>query len=168
MTALPLAEWRDFYVMIGTAAGAIVGATFIVATLASEVEQRSVGMRGFITPIAVYQGSVLVGSAILMVPTLTPGAFVILLGSGGIAGAIYGVIVATRIWRLRLDLDDRIFYVFLPILSYLAISASALMVLRNGLPSLEMLAAALVILLVIGMRNAWDMATFMIMRNREQ
>ena len=30
------------------------------------------------------------------------------------------------------------------------------------------LAVALVVILIVGMRNAWDMATFMIMRNREQ
>ena len=71
MTALPLTEWRDFYVMIGTAAGVIVGATFIVATLAAQTEKRELGMRGFITPTAVHLGSVLVGSALLAVPTLT-------------------------------------------------------------------------------------------------
>ena len=42
MATLPLAEWRDFYVTIGTASGAIVGASFIVATLASELKERTV------------------------------------------------------------------------------------------------------------------------------
>ncbi|MGD0867469.1 MAG: hypothetical protein ABSA49_18155, partial [Rhizomicrobium sp.] len=72
MTAWPLAEWRDFYVMVGTAAGVIVGATFIVASLAQGLEKRELGMRGFITPTAVHLGSVLLGSALLAVPTLTP------------------------------------------------------------------------------------------------
>ena len=83
MVGLPLSEWRDFYVTIGTASGAIVGASFIVATLASELKERTVGLRGFITPTAVYLGSVLVGSAILTVPTLTPVALAVLLGVGG-------------------------------------------------------------------------------------
>jgi hypothetical protein len=38
MTVLPLADWRDFYVTIGTASGAIVGASFIVATLATNLK----------------------------------------------------------------------------------------------------------------------------------
>ena len=57
-----LIEWRDFYVMIGTASGAIVGAAFIVATLTARQKERTLGMKGFITPTAVHLGSVLVGS----------------------------------------------------------------------------------------------------------
>lgn len=166
MSVLPLAQWRDFYVMIGTASGAVVGATFVVATLASNVEQRAVGMRGFITPTAVHLGSVLLGSAVLCVPTLTPLALTILLAAGGSAGAIYGVVVGTRIWHLELDLSDRAFYVILPILCYVGVTAAALMVRQAGTFTFEMLATALVLLFVIGMRNAWDMANFMITRDR--
>lgn len=50
MARMPLSDWRDFYVTIGTASGAIVGASFIVATLASGLKERIVGLRGFITP----------------------------------------------------------------------------------------------------------------------
>ena len=41
-----LIQWRDFYVMIGTASGAMIGATFIVATLTANLEKRTLGMRG--------------------------------------------------------------------------------------------------------------------------
>jgi len=168
MAALPLTEWRDFYVTIGTASGAIVGATFIVATLASELKERTVGLRGFITPSAVYLGSVLVGSAILTAPTLSPLALAVLLGTGGTAGAVYGVIVATRVWAMNLDLADRACYVVLPILAYIAIAAAALLERWAVSWTFDTLAVALVVILIVGMRNAWDMATFMIMRNREQ
>ncbi len=167
MTELPLDKWRDFYVMIGTAAGVIVGATFIVATLTAGIEDKMLGLRGFITPVAVHLGSVLIGCAILVVPTLTPGAFAVLLGVGGIAGAGYSLIVARRIWKMRLDLDDRIFYGVLPIFTYAAMTAAAVMAFTPGKPVLEMLAAALVVLLVLGMRNSWDMATFMITRQKQ-
>ena len=65
MMTSPISEWRDFYEMIGTASGVIVGATFVVASLASGLKEGSLGMRGFISPTAVYLGSVLVSSAIL-------------------------------------------------------------------------------------------------------
>jgi len=159
-----LAEWRDFYVMIGTASGAIVGAAFIVVTLVSNLEKRSLGMKGFITPIAVHLGSVLVGSAILTVPTLTRVSLAILLGTGGIGGALYSIIAATRIWHMRLDADDRIFYIVLPILAYAAMATAAFMALTQSEPTFETLAVALVALLVIGMRNAWDMASFVVMQ----
>jgi hypothetical protein len=166
MTAL--VQWRDFYVMIGTASGVIVGATFIVATLASGLEQRAMGMRGFITPTAVHLGSVLLGSAILCVPDLTPLGLAILLGAGGLAGAVYAVVVAARIWRMNLDLSDRSFYAILPVLAYGAMAAAALAALMAWRAALEILAVSLVALLVIGMRNAWDMANFMITRNRSE
>jgi hypothetical protein len=167
MTALPLADWRDFYVMIGTASGAIVGATFIVATLAAGLKERTLGLRGFITPNAVHLGSVLVGSAILSAPRLTPVALAILLGAGGLAGAAYGVVVATRIWSMKLDLADRACYVLLPILAYVAMAAAAMMESWAAERALQTLAVSLVTLLIVGMRNTWDMATFMITRDRD-
>jgi len=168
MANLPLSDWRDFYVTIGTASGAIVGASFIVATLASELKERTLGLRGFITPTAVYLGSVLVGSAILTAPTLTPAALALLLGVGGTGGAVYAVIVATRVWKMNLDLADRAFYVVVPILAYTAIAVAAFLESWAVAWTFDTLAAALVVILIVGMRNAWDMATFMIMRNREQ
>jgi hypothetical protein len=159
-----LAEWRDFYVMIGTASGAIVGASFIVATLTANLEKRSLGMRGFITPTTVHLSSVLVGAAILMVPTLTRVSLAVLLGAGGIGGILYSLTAASRIWHLTLDIDDRVFYIVLPIVAYAAIATASLMCLGGGETSFETLAVALVALLVIGLRNAWDMATFVIMQ----
>jgi len=168
MPELPLTEWRDFYVMIGTAAGVLVGATFIVATLASDMKDRGrLGMRGFITPTAVHLGSVLIGSAILAVPTLTLLSLAIVLGFGGLAGAAYSIVVASRIWHMKLDHDDRAFYVLLPILAYAAMAFAAATARAAPERTLEILAFSLIALLIIGMRNAWDMTNFMITRDRE-
>ncbi len=163
MTAPALQEWRDFYVMIGTASGAIVGATFVVATLASGIEKKVIGMKGFITPTTVHLGSVLVGSAILTVPTLNALVLAILLGVGALAGVVYGVIVWTRITKLDIDLIDRFWYGVLPIASYGLLGVAAGLVFAGIGPVLEVIAAAVVLLLIAGMRNAWDMATFMVM-----
>jgi hypothetical protein len=163
MTLPALQEWRDFYVMIGTASGAIVGATFVVATLAGNIEKRKIGLRGFITPTTVHLGSVLVGSAILTVPTLSALVLAILLGAGALAGMVYGVIVYRRITTLKIDLIDRCWYGILPILSYLLLGTSAWLAFARTGPALELIALAVVLLLIAGMRNAWDMATFMIM-----
>ncbi len=167
MNELPLAAWRDFYAMIGAAAGALMGATFIVATLAANAPNKTLGLKGFISPTAVHLGSVLVGCAILDVPTLTPMMLAALLGSGGVAGAIYSVIVATRIWHMKLDRDDRAFYAVIPVFIYLAMAFAATRALWSLTETLEILAAALVVLLIVGMRNAWDMTSFMVSRERE-
>ena len=167
MPVLPLSEWRDFYVTIGTASGAIAGASFVVATLALDLkEKRATGLRGFVTPTAVHLGSVLVGSAILTVPTLNAVSLAILLGAGGIGGVAYGIVVAARIWHMQLDLADRLCYVIVPILAYAAIAAAAFIESWAVTLALDTLAVSLVTILIIGMRNAWDMATFMITRDR--
>ncbi len=151
--------------MIGTAAGALVGATFIVASLASDMgEKRTTGMKGFISPTTVHLSSVLIGSAVLAIPTLTPRALELLIGIGGLGGVIYGLIVVRRIWHLKLDAADWCFYALLPLAAYLAMAAAAVMEGRKSDLALEILAASFVALLAIGLRNAWDMATFMIMR----
>jgi len=162
-----LEEWRDFYVLAGTAAGAILGATFIVVTLTAEVKERRLGLRGFISPTAVHLGSVVVGSAILAAPTLTRMLLALLLGIGGLAGASYSVIVARRIWHINLAIEDRLSYALLPILVYLTMATAALMVSWDVEVTLNILAVTIIVMLVIGIRNAWDMATFMISRDKD-
>jgi hypothetical protein len=89
-----------------------------------------------------------------------------LLGIGGFAGSIYSIVVASRIRKMNLDLADRCCYAILPILAYLAVTATAVWAAWDIEVALEVLAASFVLLLIIGMRNAWDMATFMISRDR--
>jgi hypothetical protein len=149
MAPLPLEAWRDFHVMIATASGAIVGATFVVASLASGMKERTVGIRGFISPTAVHLGSVLIGSAIMAVPGITALAIALLLGLGGLAGTIYGLTVVARIWSLDLDLADRTFYACLPLAAYaMMLGAAVMLVLRIDSP-LHVLAASLVLLLIV-------------------
>ncbi|MGA9796906.1 MAG: hypothetical protein WBQ17_15390 [Rhizomicrobium sp.] len=170
MIANPVVEWRDFYVMIGTAAGVIVGATFVVATLAGGIEKRAIGLRGFITPNAVHLGVVLVGSAILAAPNIPSQFFDVVFGLGGWAGIVYCLVVVKRIWRMPLDFPDICFYIALPILSYAAFVAAAWWDWKygDGAVPLRTLACAFVTLLIVGMRNSWDMATFMLLRGPGQ
>jgi hypothetical protein len=163
MTGLHLEPWHDFYVMVGTSAGALAGATFVVATLAGNMEKRVIGIRGFITPATVHLASVLIGSAILMVPALTPLFLALSLGIGGLAGVIYGIVVYLRITQLRIDMVDRFWYGIFPVLIYGTLGAAAWLALSDAEPCLDVMAVALIALLVVGMRNAWDMATFMIL-----
>jgi hypothetical protein len=164
MADLHLESWRDFYVMVGTASGAIVGATFVVATLAGNMERREFGMHGFISPTAVHLGTVLIVSALLCIPTLTPFALAIVLGAGALAGAVYALIVMRRIGSHALALEDRVFYAILPLLCYMALGFAAWCAwASDSAHCLNVLAGALIVLLIAGMRNAWDMATFMVL-----
>ncbi|HUJ46867.1 MAG TPA: hypothetical protein VLV55_07015 [Rhizomicrobium sp.] len=164
MTAFTLEPWRDFYVMIGTASGALIGASFIVVTLSANLASRAVGIRGFISPTAGHLGTVLIGSAILAIPGISGWAVAILLGLGGLVGAIYCSIVARRIWAMKLLIEDRLWYVLMPLAAYVIMFAAAVMIVLRIDSPLYVLAASLIVLLIAGMRNAWDMASFMILR----
>ena len=160
-------EWRDFYVTVGTASGAIVGAAFVVASLTANQEKRELGIRGFITPTAVHLAGVMVGSAVMIVPSPTVLFLSLFFGLGGLAGIAYGGVVLGRIRGLTLDWEDRFWYLTAAPLSYALMIASAWAMWAGKDFALALLAVSLIALLVTGMRNLWDMATFMILSMRE-
>ncbi|HEX2594132.1 MAG TPA: hypothetical protein VHL34_21705 [Rhizomicrobium sp.] len=160
---LPLEAWHDFYLTIGAGAAAVLGATFVVATLSANIPQRTIGLKGFITPTAVHLGSVLVGSVILLMPTLDIVQATLIFLIGGVAGAIYCVVIWTRIHPMNIDLIDRFWYAAFPTLCYAALAAGGILVWRADDFAFELFGLAFVALTITGVRNAWDMATFMVM-----
>lgn len=162
MAELPLEAWHDFYLSTGATAAAILGATFIVATLTANVEKRDVGLKGFITPTAVHLGSVLVMSAILMMPSLKAFEMIAVFFVGGIAGLIYAFIIWRRVFAMGVDTIDRFWYALMPVVCYGALTVAAILVWREIDFAYELIGFATIALMVIGIRNAWDMATFLI------
>jgi len=164
MASSALSEWRDFYVTIGTASGAIVGAAFVVASLTANQEKRELGINGFITPTAVHLAGVLIGCAVLIVPSPSVLFLAAFFGVGGLAGIVYGsVIIGFRVKGLKLELGDRFWYLLAPPLAYAVMTVAAWAIWSGAPYALSLLAVSLIALLVIGMRNLWDMATFMIL-----
>ncbi|HXW27613.1 MAG TPA: hypothetical protein VEK73_22890, partial [Xanthobacteraceae bacterium] len=92
----------------------------------------------------------------------------LLLTAGGIAGLVY----AGRVWvevvirrSFKVDLVDRLFYATIPLVGYLLVLASGVLLLLRTQWSSDVTAAALVVLLFAGIRNAWDMTTWIMMRS---
>jgi hypothetical protein len=65
-----LAGWGSFYVIVGTAAGALIGLQFVVMTLLAQrpPERLSEGGPTFLTPTIVHFSCTLMLSAILQAP----------------------------------------------------------------------------------------------------
>src|SRR5690242_11931378 len=86
-----LIGWANFYVIIGSAAGALIGLTFVAITLVNQAQLPGSrhGIDAFNTPTVVHFGAVLFTAALLSAPwpSLTPPAFI--LGVGGVAGVFY-------------------------------------------------------------------------------
>jgi hypothetical protein len=104
---------------------------------------------------------------LLTIPTHTWHTLGTLLGAGALAGSIYsgGLVVQMIIRRrFKVDLSDRLFYAFLPLVGYvLALIAAALLFTQHPL-SAEMIAAAVLILLLAAIRNAWDMMVWIVIK----
>jgi hypothetical protein len=162
----PLSAWANFYVVIGTSAGALTGLTFVVITLVAGRPQRggSWGLGAFTTPTLVHFGVALLVCASLSAPwpALAPAA--LLLGLTGLGGAAYAAVVVRRL-RLRDGYDpvpeDWLWYGVLPLVAYATLVGAALLLPGRPTPALFGVGAALVLLVFVGIHNAWDVVTYL-------
>lgn len=160
-----LEGWHDFYVIMGSAAAGLTGLMFVVVTLGPRVisGRGSSGVRGFVTPTVVFFTTVLIISAVMATPALSLKLLRAIFFVGGVGGLIYLVwIRGHKQWReSQLDRLDWCWYIGLPFLSYLLIVANAIVMGVNMKVGLAMLGGTVILLLVIGIRNAWDLVLWM-------
>ncbi len=166
-----LHDWRDFYLLVGTASATLLGLMFVAASIgASLFNEKYIGpLRAFITPTVVHFASPLFASIILTIPDHSPRSLAGFLGLGGLAGLVYcGRVLALIVQRFAstLDWEDRIFYALAPAFGYLLLLAATGVALA-GQPATaaKLIAAAFMILLAAALRNAWDMMVWLSIRS---
>ncbi len=131
-----LAAWDSFFVIVGSAAGALIGLQFVVMTLIAARHLR-VAEAGavFATPTIVHFSSALLLSALLRAPWATiilPAALWGLIGFGGVA---YGLLVARRMRAEAVyapEFEDWLFHVLLPLAAHAIFAVSALAALYHS------------------------------------
>jgi hypothetical protein len=163
-----LGGWEDFYLIVGSAAAALTGLQFVVITLVSEAQSRSTStgaLGAFATPTIVHFCAALFVSVVMCAPwpRLPEPAFVI--GAGGSLGLIYtGVVVlrATRQTAYHMVAEDWIWHVTLPLIAYGMQLVAGFVLLRATMVASFTIAASSLLLVYIGIHNAWDTSTFMI------
>jgi|SRR5215467_526547 len=160
-----LVEWESFYVIVGSAAGALIGLQFVVLTLIAEKPHLASPEAGaaFATPTIVHFSSALLLSAVLRVPWHSIGAFAIVWAIVGVAGIAYGVVVARRMRRqdaYQPVLEDWLFHPVLPVAAYALLAVSALAASSHEREALFGVATAVLLLLFIGIHNAWDAVAY--------
>jgi hypothetical protein len=172
MTAL--SGWVNFYVIVGSSAGALIGLQFVVMTLIANMPiNQSDAQAGdaFSTPSVVHFGVVLLLSAVACAPWDGMAALAILWGIAGFSGVVYVVLVARRL-RLQTAyqavFEDRLFHVFLPFTAYAMLAASACAAYFHPRPALFLVGAAALLLLFIGIHNAWDIIRYHVFVKRRE
>ena len=161
----PLTAWDNFYVIMGSSAGALTGLTFVVITLVTRVRQRSTGwaIGAFTTPTVVHFGAVLLVCAILSAPWPALSLAALLLGLCGLGGVAYGAIVVRRMRRqitYQPVPEDWLWFVVLPLAAYTALIVAAILLPGRPAPVLFGIGAVMVLLLFVSIHNAWDMVTY--------
>lgn len=160
-----LAAWDSFYVIVGSAAGALIGLQFVVVTLIADRPRLRVAEAGdaFATPTIVHLGAALLLSAVLRAPWQTIFPAAVLWGLVGLAGAPYALLVGRRMCRqavYRPEFEDWLFHLLLPLAAYAVLALSALAAPFKGREVLFGVGASALLLLFIGIHNTWDGVTY--------
>ena len=163
-------EWESFYVIVGAAAGALIGVQFVVMTLIAENPPPRVHEAGpaFATPTIVHFSAALLLSALVRIPWEGIAAVAALWGFVGLSGIVYSLIVARRMRRQTSyppDLEDWLFFFLVPLAGYALLLISAPFAISHAHDALLGVAAAALLLLFIGIHNAWDAIAYHVFVN---
>ncbi|MEO8971198.1 MAG: hypothetical protein ABI406_06310 [Ktedonobacteraceae bacterium] len=166
--AVPLlTSWQNFYVIIGSSAGALIGLMFVVITLiaGTQLRRSSEPIAAFSAPNVVHFCVALLVAAIINAPWQMLWNAGLLLGLCGLGGVTYVVIVVRRVRRQSAYvpvLEDWLWHTVFPLVSYIALVVSAILLSDNTAPALFITGAATLLLLFIGIHNAWDTVTYVV------
>jgi len=161
----PLSAWQNFYYITGSAGAALTGLQFVVIALVAEVRPRS-SMReiaAFGTPTIVHFCAVLLISAILSAPWQGLSSVQLILVACAVVGFIYALIIIKRARRqmnYKPVWEDWLWYSILPLLAYTLLLLAGVLVRAYPQKALFIVAAVALLLLFIGIHNAWDSVTY--------
>jgi hypothetical protein len=168
---LRLEQWANFYVITSAAAATLLGLLFVVITLAAERGRSDTPDRAFasrnrggiaikiyLTPAVIYFSSVLLMSALLTFPDQTRLTAVICICLEGVAGLGYCGSLAIRRGASYEQRSDLLPYVVLPFAAYAFMVAGGLLLLPGFQIGLDLVAAGMLVLLGMAIRNSWAIA----------
>ena len=178
-----LQPWQNFYMLLGGASATLVGLMFIAISLSSarrrpaERHELERAFNAFMSPTFIHFVYVLVTAVVVFVPTLDAavlGGLLLLVGIGSIGNVARNLRYMRERYRASaLDRSDLAWYGLLPALAYILYLDAGIGLLRSaaGVPSrghaLDALAAGAILLLVIGVRNAWDLMVYLVLLGTE-
>ncbi len=163
-----LSNWQNFYMLMGTAAATLTGLMFVVTTLIAGIDAHlstlNAAVSAFNTPTVVHFGAVLLLAGVLSAPWPTFSSLSLLLGLLGLGMAFYSILVLRRMRRVphyQSTLEDWLWYMALPLLANVLLIVAAFVLPKNPSPALYLVGLTMMLLLLVGIRNAWDMVTFL-------
>lgn len=170
----PLDGWQNFYVIVGSSAGALIGLQFVVITLIANMPtapNQALAGDAFATPTIVHFCVVLLLAGVQCAPWHTVGSAATVWGVLGVIGMAYEVVVARRMRAQTAYspvFEDWCFHALLPFAAYATMVVSAFVARSNAGVALFVTAAVALALLFIGIHNAWDAVTYHVFSKRQR
>ncbi len=162
--------WENFYIITGSSAAALTGLVFIVVTLSagqrrlSDQATRGEGTSIFSSPTVVHFCAAFFTAGVFSAPwhaLVIPGALVGIMGTFGVAYTINTGIRARRLTSYQADASDWIWFIILPMLAYIIVAISGFSLALIPSTAAFALAGANLLLIFIGIHNAWDVVTYL-------
>jgi hypothetical protein len=161
--------WGEFFLMVGSAAAVLIGLIFVVVTLMNDKPRSTVltGSEFYMGPIVLNMSLVLVLSAAALVPHIAPREYAVIAA----ICAIWGLWRAVHSWiginklsqsgSIEVHWTDRWYYGAVPMAIFLALAAVATGIWLDAWWGRAGVAATITAQLVIGIRNEWDLVTWL-------
>jgi hypothetical protein len=166
-SASALTGWSNFYVIVGSSGGALIGLQFVVMTLIADRGHHTSAdaLGAFGTPTVVHLAGALMIAAIMSAPWPSLYFASIAIMVCGLIGLAYGAVVIRRAHRqttYQPVWQDWLWYTLLPCSAYTALTLTAAVLRSKTQVGLFVIAAAALGLLLIGIHNAWDTVTHLV------
>jgi len=168
-----LARWANFYVIVGSSAGALTGLQFVVVALIAQsggaTSRREI--RAFGTPTVIHFCAALVISVVMNIPWLAVLHLAACLGALATIGLLYSLTVirhARKTTGYRPDAEDWFWYAGLPVLAFAILGVAAILACSRACWSLFLIAAISVLFLFMGIRNSWDTVTYVALKRAQR
>jgi hypothetical protein len=161
----PFAAWESFYVIVGSSGAALTGLQFVAVALTTELRRRRTTetFDAFATPTIVHFCAALLISSILSAPWHALSSAAIPIAIAGAGGLVYSALVARRVrvqTQYAMVFEDWLFHTALPFLAYATVLSGGITLVSHTVDALFGIASASILLLFIGIHNAWDSVTF--------
>jgi hypothetical protein len=169
-----LERWTNFYMTMSAAAATLIGLLFVVIALAAggkfmkNPTEGKANIHTYLTPTVVYFASVLALAALLLFPNHTELTVTLCIGITGVVGLLYsGSTVVGHDKRRFYRRRDVIPYAGLPFLAYGLLVLGGVFLPHYNQRGLTFAAIGMLLLLAIGIRNSWAIATAIVIPTHE-
>ena len=166
-----LTAWQTFYTIVGSAAATLTGLLFVAVTLLASLRVRvpaqapGAGIATFNTPSVVHFGAALLVAGLLSAPwpaLWQAGVPVCLTGLVGVTYVAYVLRRLRRATAYRPVMEDWLWHTVFPLTAYTALVIAAVALPSFPVPALFAIAAGTLLLLFIGIHNAWDNVLYIV------